>query len=208
MNHTEAILKKRASYRPLVINGSTMLSRNNLSVLLKEPHAGVQSSGIYGLADNGQIDNYSRIEHQAADTVSMQLYKGLLAGKSRGVFRGCIKVNREAKGTQASQLNKNILLGKKARVNSMPWLEIDTGEIKCEHGATTGTLDDEQLFYLTARGIPTNRARKIFLRAFMAEVLFNITYPWLQEKIEEYSSIIFEQIINKHFSASEEGNSP
>ena len=206
MSHTEAILKRRAKYRTLVINGGGALSRNNLSILLKEPHAAVETTGIYGLAGNGQIDNYSRIEHQASNTFSMQLYKGLLAEKSRGVFRGSIKVDQKVKGAEASQLNKNILLGKAARVNSMPWLEIDASDIKCEHGATTGTLDKEQLFYLTSRGIPTNQARKILLKAFMAEALINVTDPWLKEKIDEYSSSIFEQIINAHFSANEEGD--
>jgi Fe-S cluster assembly protein SufD len=206
MSHTEAILKRKAKYRTLVINGGGALSRNNLSILLKEPHAAVETTGIYGLAGNGQIDNYSRIEHQASNTFSMQLYKGLLAEKSRGVFRGSIKVDQKVKGAEASQLNKNILLGKAARVNSMPWLEIDASDIKCEHGATTGTLDNEQLFYLTSRGIPTNQARKILLKAFMAEALINVTDPWLKEKIDEYSSSIFEQIINAHFSANEEGN--
>ena len=206
MSHTEAILKRRAKYRTLVINGGGELSRNNLSILLTEPHAEVKTTGFYGLAGQGQIDNYTRIEHQASDTDSMQFYKGLLAGKSRGVFRGCIKVAQKVKGAEASQLNKNILLGREARVNSMPWLEIDSSDIKCEHGATTGTIDNEQLFYLTARGIPINLARKILLRAFMTEVLINVTDPWLKEKIDEYSSIIFEQIINTHFSDSEEGD--
>lgn len=206
MSHTEAILKRRAKYRTLVINGGGALSRNNLSILLKEPHAAVETTGIYGLAGNGQIDNYSRIEHQASNTLSMQLYKGLLAEKSRGVFRGRIKVDQKVKGAEASQLNKNILLGKAARVNSMPWLEIDASDIKCEHGATTGTLDNEQLFYLTSRGISTNQARKILLKAFMAEAFINVTDPWLKEKIDEYSSSIFEQIINTHFSVNEEGD--
>lgn len=206
MSHTEAILKRKAKYRTLVINDGGALSRNNLSILLQEPHAAVETTGIYGLAGNGQIDNYSRIEHQASHTLSMQLYKGLLAGKSRGVFRGRIKVDKKVKGAEASQLSKNILLGKAARVNSMPWLEIDASDIKCEHGATTGTLDNEQLFYLTSRGIPTNQARKILLKAFMAEAFINLTDPWLKEKIDEYSSSIFEQIINAHFRATEEGD--
>ena len=203
MSHTEAILKRKAKYRTLVINGGGALSRNNLSILLKEPHAAVETTGIYGLAGNGQVDNYSRIEHQASNTFSMQLYKGLLAEKSRGVFRGCIKVDKKVKVAEASQLCKNILLGKAARVNSMPWLEIDASDIKCEHGSSTGTLDQEQLFYLCSRGISTNQARKILLKAFMAEVFSNVTDPWLKEKIDEYCSSIFEQIITTHFSANE-----
>ncbi len=208
MSHTEAILRRGAKYRTLVINGGGALSRNNLSIFLKEPYAAVESTGIYGLAGQGQIDNYSSIEHQASSTLSMQLYKGLLAEKSRGVFRGRIKVDRNVKGAESSQLNKNILLGKAARVNSMPWLEIDASDIKCQHGATTGTLDQDQLFYLTSRGILPNQARKILLKAFMAEALCNVTDPWLKEKIDQYSSSIFEQIITTHFSAAEEEDLP
>lgn len=206
MSHTEAILKRRATYRSLVINGGGALSRNNLSILLKEPHAAVKTTGIYGLAGHGQIDNYSSIEHQASDTLSMQLYKGLLAEESRGVFRGRIKVEQKVKGAEASQLNKNILLGKTARVNSMPWLEIDASDIKCEHGATTGTIDNEQLFYLTTRGIPPQLARKILLKAFMAEALAIISDPWLKEKIDQYCSALFEQIIITHFGSHEQGD--
>ncbi|WP_028584233.1 Fe-S cluster assembly protein SufD [Desulfogranum mediterraneum] len=206
ISHTEAILKSRARYRTLVINGGSGMSRNNLSILLTQPHARVETSGISGLAGSGQVDNYSRIEHQASHTFSMQLYKGLFAGKSRGVFRGRIKVDKQVKGAEASQLNKNILLGKAARANSMPWLEIDASDIRCEHGATTGTLDKEQLFYLSSRGIPTNQARKLLLKAFMAEAFTHLTDPWLRGKIDEYCSSIFEQVINTHFIANQEGN--
>lgn len=205
MSHTEAILKRGAKYRTLVMNSGGAISRNNLSIVLQEPHAAVETTGVYGLTGNSHIDNYSRIEHQASNTSSMQLYKGLLAEKSHGVFRGCIKVKQKVKGAEASQLNKNILFGKAARVNTMPWLEIDASDIKCEHGATTGAIDNEQLFYLTSRGIPTSLARKLLLKAFLAEALINITDPWLKDKIDEYCSFIFEQIIRIHFSADTEG---
>lgn len=195
MSRSEAVLLKGASYRNLVINGGGAWSRNNLRILLKEPHAAVKATGIYGLAGHGQVDNYSSIEHQASDTLSMQLYKGLLAEKSRGVFRGRIKVEEKVTGAEASQLNKNILLGKEARVNSMPWLEIDASDITCEHGATTGTIDAEQLFYLISRGISPAMAREILLKAFIGEALSIINDPWLKEKIDEYSSLVFEQII-------------
>lgn len=206
MSHTEAILHRGAQYRTLVMNGGGVLSRNNLSILLKEPQAAVKTTGIYGLAGKSQVDNYTRIEHQASNTQSRQLYKGLLADTSRGVFRGCIKVNKQVKGAEASQLNKNILLSKTARINSMPWLEIDASDIKCEHGSTTGTLDKEQLFYLTARGISTNQARKILLKAFIDEALSNITDPWLRKKIDDYCASIFKPLINTHLKDGKEGD--
>ena len=105
---------------------------------------------------------------------SNELYKGILDDRSTGVFNGKVLVRLDAQQTNAYQSNKSILLTDTARMYSKPELEIYADDVKCSHGATTGQLDEDALFYLRSRGLTKKRARALLLTAFARDVLDNV----------------------------------
>ena len=147
-------------------------------------------NGLYALRDEKKSDNYTEIHHNASNTTSGQLFKGILANKSRGVFTGRIFIHREAQQVDANQLNKNLLLSKEARIDTRPQLEVYADDVKCAHGATIGQLNEEELFYLQARGIPKQEAYEILMAAFSEDALMKVnddgTKLWLTSFLESH----------------------
>ena len=132
---------------------------------------------LYGLYMTGQqtiADNHTVVDHRQPNSVSNELYKGIMAGQSKGVFNGKIFVRPHAQKTNAYQTNRNILLGDSASVNTKPQLEIWADDVKCSHGCTTGQLDEEALFYLRSRGISEKTARSMVLFAFASSTFSEI----------------------------------
>lgn len=158
--------------------------RNNLSVLLDGDHAEANVFGL-SLTDRQQhVDNFTYIEHKKPNCHSNQLYKNVLDDISSGVFTGRIHVMPGAEKTEAYQRNNNVLLTKKARMNTKPQLVIDNDDVKCSHGATVGQIDNEALFYLKSRGIAEREARLMLMSAFTYEVLQKINLEPLREQID------------------------
>jgi Fe-S cluster assembly protein SufD len=116
--------------------------------------------------------------------VSNQLYKGILDGRSRAVFNGKVFVREGALLTDARQLNKNLLLSSDAHVDTKPQLEIFADDVKCAHGATVGLLEDEELFYLTTRGITPERARALLTYGFAEDVISRIKLKSAREHLD------------------------
>jgi Fe-S cluster assembly protein SufD len=112
------------------------------------------------------------------------LYKGVLDGKSTGVFNGKIFVRKDAQKTNAFQSNKSILLSDEATINTKPQLEIFADDVKCSHGATSGQLDAESLFYLRSRGLSEKSAKAMLVYAFASDVLSNIKIESLKLNLE------------------------
>ena len=144
---------------------------------------------MYGLyfADAGQhLENRLFVDHNQPRCVSNVLYKGALQGAdARTVWVGDVLIRKEAEGTDSYELNRNLLLTDNARADSVPNLEIETGEIAgAGHASATGRFDDEQLFYLMSRGIPEDAARRLVVRGFFGEILSKITVPELRERLE------------------------
>jgi Fe-S cluster assembly protein SufD len=119
------------------------------------------------------------------NTTSNQLYKGIYAGKSTGVFNGKILVDQIAQKTNAYQSGRNILLSPDSKVYAKPQLEIFADDVKCSHGATIGQLDEEPLFYLRSRGLDLATARLLLVRAFASEILMQINSDSLRTYAEE-----------------------
>src|SRR5437867_6414172 len=124
------------------------LVRNYVHTLFRAPGGSLTLNGLYMTAGNQQADNYTRIDHVAPSCTSVELYRGILDGRSRGVFNGNIYVRKDAQKTVARQTNKNLLLSKEAFVDSKPGLEILADDVKCNHVSTIGKLDDNAVFYL------------------------------------------------------------
>ncbi|MET0236451.1 MAG: Fe-S cluster assembly protein SufD [Kibdelosporangium sp.] len=142
--------------------------------------------GLY-FADAGQhFENRTFVDHAVANCKSNVVYKGALQGEgAHTVWIGDVLIRAAAEGTQTFELNRNLILTDGARADSVPNLEIETGEIAgAGHASATGRFDDEQLFYLQARGIPEEQARRLVVRGFFHEILVKIGVPELRERLE------------------------
>jgi Fe-S cluster assembly protein SufD len=180
---TYAEVERDASYRNFIFHVSGGLNRRNLEIKMLSPGANGESYCLYLTADSEHSDINTVLEHVAADTTSNQLAKGILDGQSRGVFTGKIHIHPGAQRVASAQLNKNLILSRKAQANSQPQLEIFADDVKCSHGSTTGQLSPDELFYFEARGIPENRARILLAHAFGLEVVLRINNPVARERI-------------------------
>lgn len=160
--------------------------RNNTYVQLNGTFS---ESEIFGLSlQNGKshADNHILIDHAVEDCQSNQLFKGTYDDRSTAVFNGKVLVRKDAQRTNAFQSNKNLLLSDKATINSKPELEIYADDVKCSHGATTGQMNENELFYLQARGIEKDKAKAILNQAFLAELIDYVTIPDLKNYFHDY----------------------
>jgi Fe-S cluster assembly protein SufD len=161
------------------------LIRNNAFAKLKGEGAENYNYGIFFCEDNQHIANYTHVHHAMPHCFSDQLFKGILDGEATGAFNGKILVDKYAMKTLAYQRNNNILLSKKARMNTKPQLEIYNDDVKCSHGATVGQIDENALFYLRSRGIGYEKARHLLMYAFANEVIDKINLDPLKERMNE-----------------------
>jgi Fe-S cluster assembly protein SufD len=145
------------------------LVRNNLNIAIDGERTESHFHGLYLLDGETVADNHTVVDHRKPNSVSNEMYKGVMDGSSRGIFNGKIYVRPHAQKTNAFQSNRNILLSDRATINTKPQLEIWADDVKCSHGCTTGQLDDEAMFYLRSRGIPKEQARAMLLLAFVAD---------------------------------------
>ena len=155
------------------------LARGSLTALIGGSGASCHLSGVSVAGDAQLMDAQTVLEHAAPESQSRQLYKRVLTGASNAVFAGRIVVREAAQQTDAFQLNSNLLLGSGSAV-SKPQLEIAADDVRCSHGATVGQLDDDQLFYLRARGIPPGTARVMLANGFCAEPVAGLADPELR----------------------------
>ena len=160
------------------------LGRNDIRGKLMGEGGEVICNGLYLLKDRQIFDTHMFMDHAVPKCNSHELYKGILDDKARAVFCGRILVQQDAQQTDAVQSNKNLLLSRTAKVNSLPQLEIYADDVKCTHGATVGQLDDESLFYMQTRGIGPVRAHAMLTFAFANEVLDEVKCMPAKEHIE------------------------
>jgi Fe-S cluster assembly protein SufD len=159
-----------------IITSGGALVRNVVNLNLDAE--GIESTldGIYLTTGTQHVDNRTIIHHAKPNCNSHELYKGILDGKSSGVFNGKIIVHQDAQKTDAKQSNKNLLLSQDATMNTKPQLEIFADDVKCTHGATIGRLEDESLFYLRTRGIGKAQAKNMLTYAFAGEIVERIKH--------------------------------
>ena len=147
------------------------LVRNNVYPVLDGTGCQSLLNGLYVLDGDESADNHMRVDHAQPHCHSQQFYKGIMNGKSRGVFRGRIIVRPDAQKTDAKQSNQNLLLSDDAGAHTDPQLEIYADDVRCTHGATVGRVDENQVFYLMSRGLSEATARAMITHAFAAESL-------------------------------------
>lgn len=179
-----AVYQARGSvYGSQVVTLGGGLSRLDLRATLDGEGAECRLEGVYHATDREHVDHHTRIDHATPRCASSQVYRGILDGKGRAVFDGTVVVRRHAQHTEAHQENRNLLLSDDAAVNTKPHLEIDADDVKCSHGATIGSLDEAQMFYLTARGIGREQARALLTFAFVRELLERIPHEALRHAL-------------------------
>lgn len=140
--------------------------------------------GVYFPHEDQHIDMRTVQRHLAKNAHSLTLYKGAVICEAHSVYQGLISVDHEALNTDAYLTNNNLVLGDEARADSIPTLQINTDEVRCSHGSTTGKLDDRHLFYLESRGYNPEEARHLLIQGFFEEVVAH--YPEVvQEEIQE-----------------------
>lgn len=161
------------------------LVRNELNVAFEGPQAECHLYGLFLASGTDLIDNHTLVDHRVPDCTSNELYKGVLAGKSTGVFNGKVYVQRDAQRTNGFQQNRNIIIGDQATMNSKPELEIYADDVKCSHGSTTGQLDDEALFYLRSRGLGVVEATGLLLTAFADDVVASLGNEEIRNEMSE-----------------------
>jgi len=161
------------------------LARTDWNVVFGAEGGECVLNGLFLAGGSQHLDNHTLIDHAVPHCASRELCKGILDGKSRGVFHGKIIVRLNAQKTDAMQTNKNLLLSREALVNSTPALEILADDVKCRHGSTIGQLDANALFYLRSRGIGERQARALLTYGFAADVAGRIRIPAVREEIEK-----------------------
>jgi Fe-S cluster assembly protein SufD len=150
---------------------------------LAGPGATSRVTGAYFSDGTQHLDYDTFQEHMAPSTTSDFAFKGALRDESTCVWRGMIRVEKDAQKTNAYQENRNLLLSEKAHADSIPGLEILANDVRCTHGATIGQVDREQLFYLMARGLPRSEAERLIVRGFFSEILDRIELEPVREAL-------------------------
>jgi Fe-S cluster assembly protein SufD len=181
---TSAKIAQDANYKNIVFHLSGRLNRRNTIIEMNSPGANGESYNLFLTNNNEHSDINTKLIHSAADTTSNQIAKGILAGESKGIFTGKIHIHKHAQRVASGQLNKNLLLSRKAQVHSMPQLEIFADDVKCSHGSTTGQLSEEELFYFQARGIPAEKARTLLAFGFALEIVKKIQHEYSRKRLE------------------------
>lgn len=177
---------RQSSHSQLTVNTAYLhggVTRNEYRVGVAGDYADTILGGL-AICASGQIaDNHVTLTHTGTHCTSRQLFKTALFEDAKGGFGGKIIVHPGAVFTDAEQTNRNIVDGTDARMIAAPQLEIYCDEVKCSHGATTGQLDERALFYMQTRGIPADEARRMLTQAFMADVVDNISFEVLRQRL-------------------------
>lgn len=163
----------------------THLTKNFSDIDLVEPGAFGRMSGFYFANGDQHLDHDTQQNHLARNTTSDLLYKGALLDDSRSVWQGMIYVAPGAIGTDGYQANRNLILSKGARADSIPGLEILADDVRCSHGATVGRIDENELFYLLSRGIPRNEAEQLIVMGFFAGIMERIPFEGVKNRFTE-----------------------
>jgi Fe-S cluster assembly protein SufD len=169
------------------------LARNNINGILDGSGIECTLNGLYLGKGDQLVDHHTALEHAKPHCNSHEFYHGILNDHATGVFNGKIFVRPDAQKTDAKQTNRNLLLSDDASINTKPQLEIFADDVRCTHGATVGQLEEEAIFYLRARGIGLDNARRMLIHAFAADIVNRITIDEVREKLDQQLFDLFEK---------------
>ncbi len=184
-SHTDLLQGRGSNVTSSSFNLGGGIVRNDVSTLFQDEGASLALNGLYLLHDAQHCDNHTFIDHAKPNCTSLELFKGILDAKSRGIFYGKILVRKDAQKTNARQTNKNLLLSQEAFADSTPGLEILADDVKCNHGSTVGQLDENAIFYLRSRGIDEDAARTLLTYAFASEIINQVKVASMRIKLDQ-----------------------
>ena len=173
-----------ARVRSTLVSLGAAVARHDVVGVLDGPGAECELDGLYVAGDGQHVDNLTTIDHREPHGTSRELWKGVLAGRSRGIFSGKVIVRPDAQKSDSRQKNDTLLLSRQAEADSKPQLEIEADDVRCSHGSTIGQLDPDALFYLRSRGLAEPDASALLTRGFAAQVLEPIEDAPFRERIE------------------------
>lgn len=189
-NMVDICAEEGSEYNSFTLTKGAKLSRQDIKARLIGENAKLFLNGVNILKDQQIGDTTILIEHEAPHCESDQFFRNVLDDRARGVFQGKVHVRKPAQKTDANQLCKSILLSPRAEMDTKPELEIYADDVVCSHGATTGQIDDMQMFYMRSRGIKKSDAKMLLIKAFLAEasdkVLDEKIRLTIEEKIEKW----------------------
>lgn len=181
-----AVTQARDSrYACHTLNLGSQLSRHNLDVYQTGPGTETTLNGLTLIGKAQTSDIHSTVIYDHPNSTVNQLHKCIVGDKGHAVFDGRVVVMKKAQLTNANQLNRNLLLSPKARVNTKPQLEIVADNVKCSHGATVSQLEADEVFYLQSRGLDKTTSQNLLVDAFAAEILQEIPIKSLQTAIAQ-----------------------
>jgi len=161
------------------------LTKNFSELNLVGQGATGRMSGFYFTDHDQHLDHDTQQNHLAVHTTSDLLFKGALTDSSRSVWQGMIYVAPGAQKTDGYQANRNLVLSRKARADSIPGLEILADDVRCTHGATVGQIDRDQVFYLRTRGIPEKEAERMIVEGFFDPIMQRIPFVGVRERFQK-----------------------
>jgi len=175
---------KDARVRSVMVTLGGDVVRVEATMVASGPGSDSRALGVYFADGNQHFEHRVVSRHEAPQAYSNLLYKGALKDTAHTVFFGNLVVPPGAPGTDAYQTNRNLVLNDGARADTIPFLEIATAEVKCSHAGAVGRVDDEHLFYLTSRGVPTEIAKRLIVIGFLQEVLEQVRFEDLRTELE------------------------
>jgi Fe-S cluster assembly protein SufD len=181
----EVSQEKNSNFKINTVTLDGTLVRNNINISVNGENCETHMNGVIIAKGNSHVDNHTFVNHKVANCFSNENYKYVLEDKSTGVFNGRVIVQQHAQKINAYQKNGNILLSDFAQIFSKPELEIYADDVKCSHGSTTGQLDENAIFYLQARGISKDKAKKLLVSAFVGEVIEQFSSDAMRDKINQ-----------------------
>ncbi|MCW5877216.1 MAG: Fe-S cluster assembly protein SufD [Anaerolineales bacterium] len=184
-SHERAVLGKDARLDWIFGALGSRVTKNFSEMNLEGEGGWARMSGFYFTDGEQHLDHDTQQNHMAAHTTSDLLFKGALEERSRSVWQGMIYVAPGAQQTDGYQANRNLVLSKQARADSIPGLEILADDVRCTHGATVGKINDEELFYLLSRGIPREEARRLIVEGFFDPVMQRIPFEGVRGRFQQ-----------------------
>ena len=176
--------ERDATVRLVTVGLGGRFAKNRIEASLVGPGASAELKALFFGSERQFFDFHTLQQHRVGHTTSDLLFKGALRDEARSVYAGLIRIEPNASRSDAYQANRNLLLSKTAKANSIPMLEILNNDVRCTHGATVAPVDPEQLFYLESRGIPAATAERMIVHGFFGEVLDRVPVAQARELIE------------------------
>ncbi|MCH2533490.1 MAG: Fe-S cluster assembly protein SufD [Bdellovibrionales bacterium] len=169
-----AELNAHSNFEAFYYTRNGKLTRNQFDAFVNGEGAACSLNGIYLTDGSSHVDNHTTIRHHKPHTTSQQTFKGILDGSSHVVYNGKIIIDQYAQKVDSSQINKNILLSSKAQIDTKPELEVYADDVKANHGAAIGEMDEQELFYFLSRAIDKEKAQAMLARGYLEDVVFKL----------------------------------